>query len=152
MFKLRVSVTFVNLRIVCALFGPGISVLTIGPSGSPGKSDGSLLLSIGAACEAAAVAYALLCTALEALLAKHREDLEIPALSAAIATTNLERLLIGLTIDCGSDCRLLYLRDYDCTRKIGIACLEQEGNLNQMSELSVPKMSRRSRAPPNFPC
>jgi hypothetical protein len=43
MFKLLVSKTFVKRLIASKLFGPGISVLTIGPSGSSGKKGCSPL-------------------------------------------------------------------------------------------------------------
>lgn len=56
MFKLLVSKTSLSLSIAFLLFGPGISVLTMGPLGSSGKNDCSPLCCTAAA---AADAYVL---------------------------------------------------------------------------------------------
>jgi hypothetical protein len=60
MFRLRVSVTFVSRRMASVLLGPGICVLTTGPSGSPWNKDPLLCaLDVEAAFIEAAVAYDL---------------------------------------------------------------------------------------------
>ena len=60
MFKLLVSVTLVNFLIALRLFGPGISVFTVGPLGSPGNSGASPFVEASILVAAAvAVAYVL---------------------------------------------------------------------------------------------